>query len=148
MRGHRSLRISAAIAALVVTTIAGLLTAPAASAGAYGCDGTLIHTINHAYNDTYVATTYLYWDGTYNCAVAVKTGRYYGISTRMALELYNSTGAEPNHDVDDGPYKYYAGPVKVYGRNACIATELTMWDAKGYEMFQHRSPYSGYFHCG
>ncbi|MEV1012031.1 hypothetical protein [Streptomyces sp. NPDC049881] len=142
-------RVLTSLAAALSLGIAVPATADAAApAGVYGCDGTLIDTIDHPYDGRVVATTYLYWDGTYNCAVAVKKGSYEGVRTRRDLLLFNNTGAQPRSDEDDGRYLYYAGPVKVYGRNACIATELTMWNTANYDIFLHRSPYDGYFHCG
>ncbi|MZD05122.1 hypothetical protein GTW43_08490 [Streptomyces sp. SID5785] len=124
-------------------------TAPAASA-ATSCSGTLIDQINH-YDYTksshpHVATTYLYWDGTYNCAKSVKAGSYYGVSSRMNLDLWTKAGGHAN---DSGTFLYSAGPIKVNGKGTCINFELDMWRPNGGTNFlQDHVPYSGYFHCG
>jgi hypothetical protein len=116
--------------------------APAASA-ATSCSGTLIDQINHTAGGTHVATTYLYWDGTNNCAVSVKAS-YYGTSTRMALVLMTQTDQKG----DQGNFKYQAGPVSLYGKGKCIAFELDMWRPNGTELLQSRVPVDGFFHCG
>jgi hypothetical protein len=121
-----------------------LVTAPAASA-ATTCSGTLIDQINHTYGGTHVATTYLYWDGTNNCALSVKAGSYYGVSSRMSLVLMT----EDDQKGDSGYFKYQAGPVALYGKGKCIAFELDMWKPNGGANFlQSRVPASGFFHCG
>lgn len=125
--------------------------APTASATATaGCSGTLIDQINHydysVSSHPHVATTYLYWDGTYNCARSVKAGSYYGVSSRMNLDLWSKAGGADN---DNGYFSYEAGPVKVYGRNTCINFELDMWKPNGGPNFlQDHVPPSGFFHCG
>ncbi|MFR9799045.1 hypothetical protein ACL02U_24600 [Streptomyces sp. MS06] len=131
-------------AVLLGVAVAGpVATAPAAAA-ATGCNGTLIDQINHDYNGSLVAITYLYWDGTYNCVKSVKAGSYYGVSSRMGLTLMtpdDMTG-------DTGYFKYYAGPIKLYGKGKCIAFELDMWKPNGPNFLQDRIPFDGWFHCG
>lgn len=126
--------------------VAPLATAAPASAGGYGCNGSLIDSIPQYAHFTgeRVATTYLYWDGTYNCAVLVKQGRLYGVPTRMQVSIGTSTAL----DGDSGTFSYYAGPAKVYGKGKCIFTEATLWDKNGSELSQGRAPANGYFHCG
>ncbi|MGY0018073.1 hypothetical protein [Streptomyces sp. cg35] len=122
--------------------------APAASA-ATSCSGTLIDQLNNYDYTTsphkHVATTYLYWDGTYNCAISIKAGSYYGVSSRMNLTLMSQKGGQAS---DPGYFKYQAGPVKVNGKGTCIATELDMWRPGGANFLQDRWPAGGYFHCG
>ncbi|MCT4356583.1 hypothetical protein M5362_25995 [Streptomyces sp. Je 1-79] len=140
-------RILASAAVLVgVGVVAPVATAGPAAAGGYGCNGTLIDSIPHTAYGTgeRIGTTYLYWDGTYNCAALVKQGSLYGVKTRMALSL----GTDTELKGDPGHYQYYAGPVKVYGKGKCIFTEGTLWGANGHELSQGRAPAHGYFHCG
>ncbi|MFM9590636.1 hypothetical protein ACKI1J_37445 [Streptomyces scabiei] len=128
-----------------VTVVGPLVTAPAASAAPGSCTGSIIDSLKHYnYNGTHVATTYLYWDGTTNCVRADKAGSYYGVSSRMSLTIHNQRGSA---DPDSGYFKYYAGPVKVNGRNTCIAYELDMWSTGGADMLQDRVPAGGYNHC-
>jgi hypothetical protein len=111
--------------------------APAApaSAASYGCDGTLVRSWAVPMTDRLDGKTYyrsdvkLYYDaGTgWNCAALVKRSGLprYGDKTPMVLEMYNSRWAEDNYknnyDEDQGAFKYYAGPVKVYGKGLCVS---------------------------
>jgi hypothetical protein len=137
----------AASLGLMLSTIAGysLVTAPAASAATYGCDGSQIDSWNNVYNGTTYATTYLFWDGTYNCVAAVKRGSYYGTASRIRVEGY--TDVDGYVGQDDGTYLYYAN-YKFYGKNRCVAVETDMWNFSGNNFIQDHVPYSGYFHCG
>ncbi|MFR9799046.1 hypothetical protein ACL02U_24605 [Streptomyces sp. MS06] len=133
---------------LIVSGIAGysLATAPAASAATYGCNGYQIDSWNNVGDDDKVyATTYVFWDGTYNCVAAVKRGDYYGKSSRIRVEGY--TDAEGYIGKDDGHYLYYAD-FKFYGKNRCIAVETDIWNFNGNNIIQDHVPYDGYFHCG
>jgi hypothetical protein len=142
---HKATRWLTSAAVLMGVAVVGpVATAPAASA-ASGCAGSVIQTLKHYnYNGTHVATSYLYWDGTYNCVVSDKVGSYYGVSSRMSLTIYSQSGGA---DPDNGYFSYYAGPVKVNGRNTCIAFELDMWSTGGADMLQDRVPAAGYNHC-
>ncbi|MFD7949357.1 hypothetical protein [Streptomyces sp. NPDC059744] len=147
MRNRKITRwLTTAAVLLGIGFITPIATAGPAAASGYGCNGSLIDTINHTSSSgALVAKTFLYWDGTYNCAVAVKQGSYYGTSSRMDLSL----GTPDKLVGDSGSYSYYAGPIRVYGVGKCIFTELTVYPAGGgREYFQDRNPYSGYFHCG
>lgn len=138
--------LTSAAVLLGVAVVGPVATAPAASAASGSCSGSIVDTLNHYnYNGTHVATSYLYWDGTYNCVRADKVGSYYGVSSRMSLTIYNQKGGA---DPDSGYFKYYAGPVKVNGQNTCIAFELDMWNTSGADMLQDRVPASGFNHCG
>ncbi|WP_314613165.1 hypothetical protein [Streptomyces stackebrandtii] len=116
----------------MLSGIAGisLATAPTASAGGYGCNGSLVGSAPvygiENYTNTVVANIYIYWDGTYNCEVAVKKV-FVGSTTRMELTLWSNHGK----DIDPGYFSQYAGPVRVVGTNSCIWEELNMWDASG-----------------
>ncbi|MEU0403004.1 hypothetical protein ABZ318_22730 [Streptomyces sp. NPDC006197] len=146
MKQHKITRWLATSAVLLGLGVAApIATAGPAAAGGYGCDGTLVDTLPHyAYSfegGGQVATTYIYWDGTYNCVVNVKQGSTYGVSTRMALSIMTST--EMNGD--PGYFKYYAGPVKIYAKGRCIKTEATGWGTNGHELYQNET---GWMHCG
>ncbi len=137
--------LTSAAVLLGVAVIGPVATAPTASA-ASGCSGSVIDSIKHYnYSGAHVATSYLYWDGTYNCVIANKAGSYYGVSSRMSLTIYSQSGGA---DPDNGYFSQYAGPVKVYGKGTCIAYELDMWSTSGADMLQDRAPAGGYNHCG
>ncbi len=106
-----------------------------ASAGGYGCAGDLVYSADvkgvDAYEDTVVAHLYAYWDGTYNCEVAVKKV-FVGTKTRMNLTLWSNHGS----DNDSGSFASYAGPVKVRGANSCIWEEVDMWNTAGRNIAQ------------
>lgn len=91
-----------------------------------------------------LAVSYIYWDGTYNCHVAVKKA-WVGTATKMRAEITSQKGG---YDEDYGSFSSYAGPVKVDGRNTCINIDLAMWGPGGAERLQNHTPYSGWFHCG
>ncbi|MEU4652838.1 hypothetical protein AB0G32_02640 [Streptomyces sp. NPDC023723] len=137
--------LASAAVLLGVAVVGPLATAPAASA-ASGCAGTVVDSVKHYdyLTGAHVATSYLYWDGTYNCVIANKTGSYYGVSTRMALVLMRSDAQQG----DSGNFSYYAGPVSLYGKGYCVAWELDMWNTNGVNTVQDRVPAGGYFHCG
>ncbi|MFD7949356.1 hypothetical protein [Streptomyces sp. NPDC059744] len=122
---------------LMLSGIAGLslATAPAASAAGYGCNGSLVYSAPvygvDDYSSTVVAQLYGYWDGTYNCEVAVKKV-FVGTSTKMTLTIWSNNGS----DVDSGYFSQYAGPVKVNGTGSCIWEEVDMWNSSGRNIAQ------------
>lgn len=122
---------------LLLSGIAGfsLITAPAASAGGYGCNGNLVLSSPvygvDSYAKTVVAQLYVYWDGTYNCEVAVKKV-FVGTSTKMSLTIWSDHGS----DTDSGSFAQYAGPVKVKGAGSCIWEEVDMWNTSGRNIAQ------------
>ena len=130
------------LASIIGFSIMGM---PTASASTYGCNGTRIDSWNDTYNGTTYATTYLFWDGTYNCVAAVKRGSYYGISTRIAVQAW--TDVDGYVGKNDGHYLYYAD-YKFYGKNRCIAVETDVWNTSGNSIIQDHVPSSGTFHCG
>jgi hypothetical protein len=73
----------------------------------------------------------------WNCAVLAKRPGHarYGERTPMWIEMYNSRWAEDNwkhnHAQDQGRFKYYAGPVKVYGKNLCVSIHVRHGDHTG-----------------
>jgi hypothetical protein len=62
------------------------------------------------------AVVYLLYNGTYNCAVTIKTSSI-GIPTKTTAGL-QVTGSDWSYDT--GTYGYYAGPVKLYGKGKCV----------------------------
>jgi eukaryotic-like serine/threonine-protein kinase len=62
------------------------------------------------------AVAYQLYNGTYNCAVTIKTASV-GTATRTTAGL-QVTGSSWAYDT--GNYRYYAGPVKQYGRGKCV----------------------------
>ncbi|MFI8304108.1 hypothetical protein ACIF80_11745 [Streptomyces sp. NPDC085927] len=143
---NRTVRNITSIAAILAGTAGfSLATAPAASAATYGCNGSQIDSWNNTYNGTTYATTYLFWDGTYNCVAAVKRGSYYGVKSRIAVQAWTNTDGYVGED--DGSYLYYAN-YKFNGKNRCIAVETDVWNLNGNNIIQDHVPSSGYFHCG
>jgi len=57
----------------------------------------------------------------YNCAFTQKstTNYSYGESTSVSVNMQELRHGD--HDYDGGSYRYYAGPVYVYGRDSCIS---------------------------
>jgi len=62
------------------------------------------------------AVVYQLYNGTYNCVVTIKTAQI-GTPTRTTAGLQVSGS---NWAYDTGDYKYYAGPVKQYGKGKCV----------------------------
>ncbi|WP_156325502.1 hypothetical protein [Nonomuraea sp. SBT364] len=121
-----------------------LATPTAAGAAAYGCSGTLVGSWKVPMKDALDGSTYyrsdvkLYYNARtgWNCAALVKRkGARYGEKTPMWLEMYNSRWAEDNwknnYDEDQGRFKYYAGPVKVYGKDICVSIRARHGDHTG-----------------
>ncbi|MGN9846174.1 hypothetical protein ACTMTI_49480 [Nonomuraea sp. H19] len=136
----------AAVAAMSLSVVAPT----AADAAAYGCRGTLVGSWKVPMKDALSGKTYyrsdvkLYYNARtgWNCAALVKRPGEprYGEKTPMSLEIFNSRWAEDrpknNHDEDHGRFKYYAGPVKVYGKNQCLSIHARHGD--------HTGPGTGY----
>ncbi|MEV1012030.1 hypothetical protein [Streptomyces sp. NPDC049881] len=146
MKRARLGRLATVLAVSLASVVAGAVNAPTASAAEYGCNGSVIDSWNNVDGGVTYATTYLYWDGTYNCVAAVKRGAYYGVRSRIAVHAWtDATGYVPPGD--DGNYLYYAN-FSFYGRNRCIAVETDIWTTSGRLVIQDHVPSSGWFHCG
>ncbi|NJQ00497.1 hypothetical protein [Streptomyces zingiberis] len=146
----------AIVAALSIT--AGFLIlgpAPQAHAGGYGCSGSLVGSWPVPMKDVLTGGTYyrsdvkLYYDAStgWNCAALVKReGPRYGEITPMSIFLFNGRCAEDNKknncDDDTGHYKYYAGPVKVYGKGMCIGFVARASDGRTSQDW--KGDYNGY----
>lgn len=115
-------------AAIVVASLAIVAPAAPAYAGGYGCAGSLVGSWPIEGDEGVAGNINLYYDSStgWNCAVAVKSSGYvfYGLATNMYIHMNNSSyddnHTKNNFDSDSGMYKYYAGPVTVYGKNMCI----------------------------
>ncbi|ROO84527.1 hypothetical protein EDD29_2054 [Actinocorallia herbida] len=125
-----------AIAGTVLAASALSLSIPgSASAGGYGCSGSLRKTyaVKSKWNTISHVKVYYNSSSGWNCAVNVKTKYYSQFKHKASIWLYNQTLAEDNvhegvnTDSDSGKFKYYAGPVKVKGRNMCISFVADTW---------------------
>ncbi|MEU2627847.1 hypothetical protein [Kitasatospora sp. NPDC007106] len=110
---------------------AGLaLSAPDASAGAYGCAGGEIDTSPVKAGSTTFGTIHPYYDPSTgdNCAVNVATSAGgYGVDKYTAMTIIRCKQTPPTGtcSIDDvrvgaKEYKYYAGPVKLQAADHCI----------------------------
>jgi hypothetical protein len=133
---------------VAAAALGGCLFGPVADAQAStnGCNGALIDSWGNYDGSTRYATTYLYWDGTNNCVTAVKSGAYYGKSSRIAVRAW--TDVDGYVGEDDGYYLYYAN-YTFYGKGRCIAVETDIWNFSGTNIIQDHVPATGGgFHCG
>lgn len=107
-----------AIAAIASTVAAG--SAPA-QAGAYGCAGVAVDSATVRSGGKTLGWLTFYWDSASgnNCAVMVKDGDVLPGRTPMQVAIHQ-TSAPYNTVQDYGNYTWYAGPVKVYGRDKCV----------------------------
>lgn len=106
-----------------------------AAAAAAGCTGSWVKGITHREGSQssgpVVATTGFYRTDNDFCAITVKQGQYYGMSTRMELWLSsNRTTA-----VDRGDFLYQAGPIRV-PRGQCYFLTVAMWNGRGMQIVQ------------
>lgn len=136
--------LTVASAAAAVSAVA-VVVPSAASAAAYGCSGSLVGTWKVPLKDQLDGKTYyrsdikLYYNSStgWNCAALVKRPGLprYGEKTPLFIEMYNARFAEDavknNYDQDQGRFKYYAGPVKVYGKNMCVSIRVRHADHTG-----------------
>jgi hypothetical protein len=107
-------------AAAMAAGLVSVATATSASAGAYGCAGSLVwsHALKNGNNITQ-SNLYLYYNSStgYNCAVNVWASTA-GTKSWITVGILSSTDGAWNDD--PGPYQSYAGPVMTYGANRCI----------------------------
>ncbi|GHF93989.1 hypothetical protein GCM10017667_25090 [Streptomyces filamentosus] len=126
-------RIMATIAALASILGFALISAPAASAGGYGCSGGLIATYPvKTSSGTIFGNIHVYYDSSTgrNCAVTVKTtAGGYGTSSFVSVTLAVCKTSTPGAFCDSAGqptayegdhFNYYAGPVSVYAAGRCI----------------------------
>lgn len=134
-------RIVRGVLAVATAAVASVVIAPpvASYAGGYGCTGTLVGSWTVTGDEGVDSDIHLYYDSStgWNCAVNVKRSSYvfYGMATNTYIYMNNSA-LDDNHTKnnfasDSGMYKYYAGPVKVYGKSMCIWIEAGDADVSG-----------------
>lgn len=135
------MRVLTIIGTAMIAITGNMMVASPASA-AYGCTGNLVGSWAVPLKDMLDGSTYyrsdvkLYYDAStgWNCAALVKRPGHarYGDKTPLFIEMYNERWAEDNYrnnyDQDQGAFKYYAGPVKVYGRNMCVSFNASHGD--------------------
>ncbi|MFG2882992.1 hypothetical protein ACGFYV_11935 [Streptomyces sp. NPDC048297] len=126
---RKALGILATTAAVIAS---GVILAPAASAGTYGCAGSEIDTYPVKTNGgTQYGTIHLFYDSSTgrNCAVNVATSAGgYGTSERTMVYLAECSGTTLSSctssfitsDIDSGYFAYYAGPVSIPAAGHCI----------------------------
>ncbi|MEV0616398.1 hypothetical protein AB0I81_23990 [Nonomuraea sp. NPDC050404] len=138
-------RILTVITAAAAVSAVAVSAPSAANAAAYGCSGSLVGSWAVPLKDQLNGKTYyrsdikLYYNASsgWNCAALVKRPGQarYGEKTPLYLEMYNARYAEDNvknnYDQDQGRFKYYAGPVKVYGKNLCVSMRAMHGDHTG-----------------
>ncbi|WP_157538025.1 hypothetical protein [Kitasatospora azatica] len=159
MRGFmRKLAVGAALA-----VVGGGLTfasAGPAAAGGWGCSGSEVsgspYAVTSSSGSTVYSNVHLYYDSATgnNCAVNVKAGSLYGISSYVDVTLEEcaqdsgSSCTTVAISADPGGasplYKYYAGPVSVPGRGHCIRLFAETDNANSTD---DGTIYLGPFHC-
>ncbi|MYT22172.1 spore-associated protein A [Streptomyces sp. SID7760] len=143
MRIARRLGSAAAVMGLVgAGLIAGATPSWAAGYnGACGSGYNVIDSLRVGWNSGKTGTTYLTYNSSngYNCAVTLTD--YQG--TTRWQEVWLETSGSPDWTTNEGYFKYYAGPVYVYGRGHCI-------DWGGFESESNTSTIDLRFitHCG
>lgn len=138
-KAKRTIAVTLAIfASAFAGAIAADSPANAASSPIEACGGGSYHVIDHHDLGTY-ATIYLLYNGSYNCVVTWKKSPYAGNSVTVLASLVRAPGGSGNTFTDEGPYHYYAGPVKAKAPGVCI------WWSGAYG---NDGWGSGWSHCG
>ena len=112
-----------AVATILATTAAAVVVGTGnaqAAADAYGCPGTQIEAVNVNSGGKTYGTLRLYWDGASgkNCAVMVKNNSLIPGTRYIYVSVQNISTGQEHRDGQD--YSWYAGPVDVPGRGACV----------------------------
>ncbi|GAA0676832.1 hypothetical protein GCM10010193_32560 [Kitasatospora atroaurantiaca] len=144
-------KVTAVVSATSSLLLGGVIAAPAAHAGAYGCAGNQVYSatvygnLGNSWQGKKIGNVYTYFDGTYNCTVFVKAV-YVGTKTYTAVDISNQRNdtTQP-FGGDRGNYASYAGPVKIDGRNTCVSEYAYAEDTNGTAMASW-SP--GWHSCG
>ncbi|MFG1708151.1 hypothetical protein ACFLIM_33580 [Nonomuraea sp. M3C6] len=151
-------RILTILTATTTVSAAAIAVPSAANAGAYGCRGSLVGSWRVPLKDLLTGETYYRSDiklfynpaSGWNCAVLAKRPGQarYGEKTPLFIEMYNERFAEDavknNYDKEQGSFKYYAGPIKVYGKNMCLSIHAMHEDATGpHESYNGRRSLTG-----
>ena len=131
-------RIATVLAVIGTCFVGGAVTATSASASGYGCNGSLVNTIPISGG---VGEVYVYWDGTYNCAVAVDNAE-----NAKAIDVYltecasdkpqefvqcQQIGNASDGDNGDNSYHWYAGPVRLAAGGHCISASGDVYTQSG-----------------
>ncbi|GAA1182567.1 hypothetical protein F4556_001523 [Kitasatospora gansuensis] len=115
------------LTAALALIISGFTFAPAASAGTYGCGGSLVDTYDvRTSGGTKYGQVNLYYstaDGGTNCAVTIDTYFGSGVSKDMNVVVVKCVAGSAQGSmcdvgdsrIDRGYYSWYAGPVAVTG---------------------------------
>ncbi|WP_405881064.1 hypothetical protein OG747_22110 [Streptomyces sp. NBC_01384] len=128
-------RIFGIIVAAFIMLGGGLVLAPSAFAGGYGCSGNQIDTYPVTYSGETFGNVYLYYDSSTgkNCAVTVSNSSHgYGSSKYMYVRVEKCQQTAPSGgyctiyspevwDDNGGDFLYYAGPVTVSAAGHCIS---------------------------
>lgn len=122
------MRRSIASLAVLATAMAGLIgLAPSASAGDYGCAGSLVYSKDLLGEGGVWSTARLYYspaDGGTNCMVLVAK-KYAGTKHYMSVSM--SVDGRSGYQKNEGQFAWYAGPVVQKNTNGhCISG--TLWE--------------------
>ncbi|MFI1567276.1 spore-associated protein A [Streptomyces sp. NPDC020490] len=114
-------RLASAAAVLGLTTAGMALTVGTAEAASYnsacGSGYSVIDSMDVGEGNTFL--TYNSSTG-YNCVVTVSDTPGTAAYLDARLRLHSTSTSWAAGTVDDGSYKYYAGPIYVYAPNSCI----------------------------
>lgn len=128
-----------ALAALGTVALAGTLAVavPTAAQAAHSasCSGSLVRSMPYRNNNgTVIANLGIYRSGTKVCAVAVKAGPLYGVSTHMQLNIW--AWNYPQSDFDQGYFKYQTDALTIDVAGAtpkrCATVKLAMLTKNNY----------------
>ncbi|MCO6005294.1 hypothetical protein NE236_09875 [Actinoallomurus purpureus] len=123
-------------AALLAGSVAMSSPANAASSPIAACGGGSYHQVDsHALSDK--AIVYLMYNGSTDCVVTWKQGKYYGNGETVNAYVWAKNG---DGFADGGYYKYYAGPSKVTAPGQCVR-----WGGGYSTNLEYDSPWE---HCG
>ncbi|MFF4485518.1 hypothetical protein ACFY0F_03340 [Streptomyces sp. NPDC001544] len=150
----RKRTVASGLVVAVAAVGATLITAPAASAGGYGCSGSLVSTYPVKDNGGVSrGDVYLYFDSStgYNCAVTVKNSAgAYGTPTLTNVTLdrckagtSGSSCYSEKKVTDEGLYSSYAGPVSLSASGRCISIYGEILGSWGTAQVSHEG-----VHCG
>ncbi len=118
MRPSRVLVLVGLAGALLLGSVAPVQAAPAKASQAKASPQSICgsgYTVQRSHRLP-GAVAYQLYNGTYNCAVTIKT-RSVGTPTRTTAGL-QVRGSDWAYDI--GNYRYHAGPVKQFGRGKCV----------------------------
>ena len=106
--------------AATLSVSASLPTTPAlAQSGS--CGGRLVELFPMVVDKQRVGELQLYYNSSngMNCAIFAHGGPMWGVRTQTSVSLQLQKPHSGSVQ-DEDPYKYMAGPVRIYGRNRCV----------------------------